>query len=59
MAEVKSNKVKFSNFYNSVLSLRIAEELELDLNEPYRISIDATNLVLLQRKLKCRKKKEL
>ena len=35
MAEVKSNKVKFSNFYNSVLSLRIAEELELDLNEPY------------------------
>ena len=35
MAEVKSNKVKFSNFYNSVLSLRIAEELELDLNEPF------------------------
>ena len=35
IAEVKSNKVKFSNFYNSVLSLRIAEELELDLSEPY------------------------
>ena len=35
IAEVKSNKEKFSNFYNSVLSLRIAEELELDLNEPY------------------------
>ncbi len=35
MVEVKSNKVKFSNFYNSVVSLRIAEELELDLNEPY------------------------
>ena len=35
MAEVKSNKVKFSNFYNSVSSLRIAEELELDLTEPY------------------------
>ena len=35
IAEVKSNKVKFSNFYNSVLSLRIAEELELDFNEPY------------------------
>ena len=35
IAEVKSNKVKFSNFYNSVLSLRIAEELELDLTEPY------------------------
>ena len=35
IAEVKSNNVKFSNFYNSVLSLRIAEELELDFNEPY------------------------
>ena len=35
IAEVKSNRVKFSNFYNSVLSKRIAEELELDLDEPY------------------------
>ncbi len=35
IAEVKSNRVKFSNFYNSVLSLRIAEELDLDLKEPY------------------------
>tara|TARA_A100001015_G_scaffold295054_1_gene373559 strand:+ start:4789 stop:5538 length:750 start_codon:yes stop_codon:yes gene_type:complete len=35
LANVKSNKIKYSNFYNSVLSLRIAEELELDLNEPY------------------------
>ncbi len=35
IAEVKSNRVKFSNFFNSVLSLRIAEELELDFNEPY------------------------
>ena len=35
IAELKSNNVKFSNFYNSVLSLRIAEELELDFNEPY------------------------
>ena len=35
IAEVKSNKVKFSDFYNSVLSLRIAEVLELDENEPY------------------------
>ncbi len=34
IAEVKSNKIKFSNFYNSVLSQRIAEELELDLIEP-------------------------
>ena len=35
IAEVKSNRINFSNFYNSVLSLRIAEELELDFNEPY------------------------
>ena len=35
IAEVKSNKINFSNFYNSVLSLRIAKELELDFNEPY------------------------
>ena len=35
IAEVKSNKIKFSNFYNSILSLRIAEELEIDLNEPF------------------------
>ena len=34
IAEVKSNKVNFSNFYNSVLSSRIAEELELDSAEP-------------------------
>ena len=35
IAEVKSNRVKFSNFYNSVLSSKIADELNLDLNEPY------------------------
>ena len=35
IAEFKSNRIKFSNFYNSILSLRIAEELELDFNEPF------------------------
>ena len=35
IANVKSKTVKFSNFYNSILSLRIAEELELDLAEPF------------------------
>ena len=35
IAEVKSNKVRFSNFYNSILSLRIAKELDLDFDEPY------------------------
>ena len=31
IAKVISNNVKFSDFYNSVISLRIAEELELDI----------------------------
>ena len=35
IAEVKSNRIRFSNFYNSILSLRIAEELELDFDEPF------------------------
>ena len=46
IAEVRSNRVKFSNFYNSILSARIADELELNLNEPYieiiSISKDST-----------------
>jgi len=35
IARVKSNRVKFSDFYNSVVSNRIAETLELNLEEPY------------------------
>ena len=35
IAEVKSNKIVFSNFYNSVISTRIAETLGLDAKEPY------------------------
>ncbi len=35
IAEVKSNKVGFSNFYNSIISSRIADTLELDKKEPY------------------------
>ena len=30
-----SNNVKFPDFYNSVITKRIAEELSLDPNEPY------------------------
>jgi hypothetical protein len=41
IAEVISNKVKFSDFYNSVITSRIAEELSLNLNDPY------INLVLI------------
>jgi len=43
IAEVKSNKIKFSNFYNAVLSNRIAQTLELDENEPY------INIVLISK----------
>ena len=35
VAEVKSNRIKYSNFYNSVISNRIAEILELDEKEPF------------------------
>ena len=35
IAEVISNNVNFSNFYNSVITKRIADELSLDPNEPY------------------------
>ena len=35
IAQVKSNRVKFSSFYNSILSSRIAEELNLDTDEPF------------------------
>ena len=35
IAEVKSNRQKFSEFYNSIISKRIAEDLELDFKEPY------------------------
>jgi len=46
IAEVISNNVKFSDFYNSVITKRIAEELSLNPNEPYvdvfLISSDST-----------------
>ena len=35
IAEVISNNVNFSDFYNSVITKRIAEELSLNPNEPY------------------------
>jgi len=53
IAEVKSNKIKFSNFYNSILSLRIAEELEIDLSEPYiEISLVSKNSTFIAKKAK-------
>ena len=35
IAEIKSNRVQFSNFYNSIITKRIAEELEINPDEPY------------------------
>jgi len=35
IAKVISNNAKFSDFYNSVITTRIANELSLDLKEPY------------------------
>ena len=53
IAEVKSNNVKFSNFYNSVLSLRIAEDLELNFNEPYvEITMIQKNSTFVAKKAK-------
>ncbi len=41
IAKVISNNVQFSDFYNSVITKRIANELSIDLKEPY------INLVLI------------
>ena len=35
IAEIKSNKVNFSNFYNSIITNRITETLEINPSEPY------------------------
>ena len=35
IAKVISNKAQFSDFYNSVITTRIANELSIDLSEPY------------------------
>ena len=59
IAEVKSNKIKFSNFYNSVLSLRISKKLELDLKEPYvELIMMPENSTYVAKKRKCLKKKK-
>ncbi len=53
IAEVKSNKEKFSNFYNSIISPRIAEVLELDIHEPYiQISLISENSTFVAKKAK-------
>ena len=60
IAEVKSNRVKFSNFYNSIISPRIAETLELDISEPYiEIILISKNSTFIAKKAKTFKEEEL
>ena len=53
IANVKSNRIKFSDFYNSIISPRIAEDLELDLTEPYiEIILISKNSTFIAKKTK-------
>ena len=53
IAEVKSNRVKFSGFYNSIITQRIAEELEIDAKEPYiKIVLISKNSTFIAKKTK-------
>ncbi len=53
IAEVKSNKIKFSNFYNSVITDRIAETLELNIEEPFiEIVLISKNSTFIAKKAK-------
>jgi hypothetical protein len=53
IAEVALNNVKFSDFYNSVITLRIADELSLNLNEPYiDIVLISQNSIFIAKKAK-------
>ena len=53
IAEVKSNNQKFSDFYNSVISKRIAEDLDLDFNEPLlEIALVSRNSTFIAKKSK-------
>ena len=53
IANVKSNRIKFSDFYNSIISPRIAEDLELDLTEPYiEITLISKNSSFIAKKTK-------
>ena len=53
IAEVKSNRIKFSNFYNSIISSRIAETLELNPDEPYiKITLISKDSTFVAKKAK-------
>jgi hypothetical protein len=53
IAEVISSNVNFSDFYNSVITSRIAEELSLNLNEPYiNLALISQNSTFVAKKAK-------
>jgi len=53
IANVKSNRVKFSEFYNSVISDRIVEDLELDKEDPFiEIVLVSKNSMFVAKKTK-------
>jgi hypothetical protein len=53
IAEVKSNKEKFSSFYNSVITKRIAETLKINPKEPFiEIILISKNSTFIAKKAK-------
>jgi len=53
IAEVISNNVKFSDFYNSVITLRIVDELSLNINEPFvELALISLNSTFVAKKAK-------
>ena len=52
-AKVVSNKVEYPEFYNSVITQRIVEELSIDLNEPYiNLSLISNDSTFIAKKAK-------
>ena len=53
IAKVQSNKTNYPIFFNSVISKRISEDLEIDINEPYvEISLISNNSSFIAKKSK-------
>ena len=53
IATVSSNSVKFSDFFNSVITSRIVDELDLNINEPYiQISLITADSTFIAKKAK-------
>ena len=53
IVKVISNKVKFPELYNSVITLRIVEELSLNINEPYvELVLISQNTTFIAKKAK-------